>query len=270
VNPFFFGTSDKQLLGIHHPPERDEVKNGAVLLCPPFGHEYISAHGSLQHLASNLARAGFHALRFDYYGCGDSAGDIDTASLEQWVEDVGTAVQELKDTSGSRSVCIVGLRLGGLIAALAAARARAAKNNDIRAVVLWEPLVRGRDYVEQVSEFQRRWLSAMYLRPPINILDSEGPEFMGFRFPQAIQDELEAVDLTAQSGPLADDVFLVQNGEGTYFDALQGRLSSQGIRFACEVVPASPAWAGEHWQTIALPPVEVVRRIAQWISGVYE
>ena len=62
MNPFFFGTSEKQLFGVYHPPELREVSNAAVVLCPAFGHEYIAAHNSIHSLAAQLSRAGFHTL----------------------------------------------------------------------------------------------------------------------------------------------------------------------------------------------------------------
>ena len=46
------------------------------MLCYPWGSEYIYAHRSLRLLAQRRAAAGIHTLRFDYFGTGDSDGDI--------------------------------------------------------------------------------------------------------------------------------------------------------------------------------------------------
>jgi alpha-beta hydrolase superfamily lysophospholipase len=270
VNPFFFGTSDQQLLGVHHPPEQQEVRDGAVLLCPPLGHEYVAAHGSLQQLASRLARAGFHALRFDYFGTGDSAGEIGAASVEHWIRDVQTAVEELRDTSGSKQVCVVGLRLGATIAALAAARARAAGNHVIRAAVLWEPILRGQDHLDEIYQLQERWLAAMYLRSPRHLMDSARPEVMGFEWPTALQAELRAIDLADLTAAPADHVLIMQNTPGDRYQPLQQKLASFGCQAQAEHLPATIAWTGAHWQTIALPPAEVIRRISSWIVDAHK
>ena len=64
------------LFGWYHAADaggRDIV----VVLCPPMGPEYTRSHRTLRHLADRLALAGIPALRFDYHGVGDSAGDED-------------------------------------------------------------------------------------------------------------------------------------------------------------------------------------------------
>lgn len=264
MNPFFFGNSDKQLFGVHHPPEGDEVRDGAVLLCPSLGHEYIAAHGSLTQLGHHLARSGLHVLRFDFYGTGDSAGDIGDASLDQWVEDVETAAQELRDTSGARKVSVVGLRVGASIAALAGARGL-----DLFASVLWEPVVNGGEYLEGLTMLEETWLGAMYLRPPRDIEGCEGPEVMGHLMPQKILDELGGIDLLTLPARPAERVLLMQNSEGDHLAGLHRALSTSSNGVVHETVVSSEAWFGEHWATVAMPPVEVLREISQWVRSEY-
>lgn len=269
MNPFFFGSSDKQLFGVHHPPEGDEVRDGAVLLCPSLGHEYIAAHASLTQLGHHLARAGLHVLRFDFFGCGDSAGSIEEASVEQWIKDVGTALQELRDTSGSRRVSVVGLRLGAALAALAGARLRQAGGPGVFASVLWEPVVSGADYLDGLSRLEERWLGAMYLRPPRHIEGCDGPEVMGHLLPEPIRDELRKIDLQRLPSRPAEKILLLQNSEGDHLADLQTSLATSTNGVAHQVVPSSEAWFGEHWATVAMPPVAVLRGIAQWVRSAY-
>ena len=49
------------------------ARQSAIVLCQPLGHGYLRAHRAFRNLAVSLASQGFHVLRFDYYGCGDSA-----------------------------------------------------------------------------------------------------------------------------------------------------------------------------------------------------
>lgn len=269
MNPFFFGSSDKQLFGVHHPPEGTEVRDGAVLLCPSLGHEYIAAHASLTQLGQHLARHGLHVLRFDFYGCGDSAGDIEDASVDQWVEDVGTAVRELRDTSGSRRVSVVGLRLGASIAALAAAKMQRGGGPEIFASVLWEPVVSGSEYVHGLSRLEERWLGAMYLRPPRDLEGCDGPEVMGHLMPERICDELRRLDLQSLMARPAEKILLMQNNDDDHLDGLHSKLSAANNGVAHQVIPSSAAWFGEHWATVAMPPVDVLRRIAEWVRSAY-
>ena len=76
--------------------------------------------------------------------------------MEQWVEDVGTAIEELKETAGVKRVALVGLRLGGAVAAMAAER-----RTDIEGVVLWDPVVDGKAYVVEMLEGRPRVAMSM-------------------------------------------------------------------------------------------------------------
>ena len=143
MTPFFFGTGARRLFGAYTPAQ-SAIAAGtfpaaqAVVVCPPWGQEHLRAHRSLHRLASELAGAGRHVLRFDYYGTGDSGGDMLDADLEGWSNDIVTAIQELKDSAEVKRVALVGLRLGATLAAAVAARRK-----DVSALVLWDPLLSG-------------------------------------------------------------------------------------------------------------------------------
>ena len=134
----------------------------AVVICQPLGHEYIRAHRSLRNLATRLSQGGLHVLRFDYFGCGDSAGDLKDATFERWRTDVATAIDELKDMSGATRVSVVGVRFGATLALLATASRR-----DIDTAVLWDPVESGAVYIEELANLQQRWLASRpRLTPP--------------------------------------------------------------------------------------------------------
>jgi alpha-beta hydrolase superfamily lysophospholipase len=117
-----------------------------VVLCNPVGYEAMCAHRTYRHLAERLARAGFHALRFDYHGTGDSSGDDeDPDRVRAWIESIHAAVEELEAAAGVHAVALVGLRFGATLAAAAAARRR-----DVQSLVLWAPCASGRAYLREL------------------------------------------------------------------------------------------------------------------------
>jgi len=137
VNPFFFGTSERRLFGIHAPAASDAGGPRGAVLCQPWGSEYIYAHRSMRQLALRLSLSGFHTLRFDYFGSGDSAGeecDTDARGLQA---DVVTAIETLKDLAATERVTLIGLRAGANIAASTAAGSPEA----IEALALWDPIL---------------------------------------------------------------------------------------------------------------------------------
>ena len=101
----------------------------------------------------SLAGQGCHVLRFDYFGCGDSGGDGEQATIDQSLSDLSAAVEELKDTSGVPKVSLVGLRMGAMLAALTASR-----RQDIDRIVLWDPVLDGGAYLDALRELHASWL----------------------------------------------------------------------------------------------------------------
>lgn len=137
MNPLFFGSSQRRLFGVHTPGASRPGGPRAAVLCQPWGDEYVYAHRTMRQLAIRLSFAGFHTLRFDYFGTGDSAGeesDTDVAGLEA---DVVTAMETLKDLAATEKVTLVGLRAGANVAASTAAASLAATE----ALILWDPIL---------------------------------------------------------------------------------------------------------------------------------
>ena len=136
MTPFYFGEGERRLFGLYDPAMGAGAR--AVVICPPWGPDHVAAHAPLRRLALKLAEAGHHVLRFDYFGVGDSAGDIEEGDLEGWREDIEMAIEEIKSIANVQRVCLAGLRLGATLAADVAASRR-----DIDTLVLWDPVVRG-------------------------------------------------------------------------------------------------------------------------------
>ena len=200
--PLYFGTSSARLFGVYHPAESAQRRACGVVICAPFGHEYIRAHRLLRQLAVQLSRDGFHVLRFDYLGCGDSAGEPQDGTPTQWTADIATAVDELRDTAEVRRVCLVGLRLGATLAAGAAEQ-----RDDVETVVLWDPILDGGRYLEDLRLLQRSWLSD---RPGSRLFafKRQVSEVIGFPITAAMRAELEHTVLAGTPRPLRRIVVL--------------------------------------------------------------
>src|SRR4051812_49516631 len=111
----FFGSRTRALFGNSTAPSRPSREG--VVLCYPAVYEYTQSHWAFKKLQLSLSRAGLHVLRFDYYGTGDSAGELEEGTLSGWEGDIRTALEELAETSQSRALSLVGLGLGGALAA---------------------------------------------------------------------------------------------------------------------------------------------------------
>lgn len=150
--PMFFGETGRPLFGVFHPPVGASGARG-VLISGPIGHEYDRVHRMTRHLAVRLSREGFPTLRFDYTGSGDSSGEAEDGDFEVWQRDLVTAAEELRDTSGCRSIAVVGIRLGGSVAALVPEYPC-----PVDTIYLWDPVLSGSAYLENLTNQHESWL----------------------------------------------------------------------------------------------------------------
>jgi pimeloyl-ACP methyl ester carboxylesterase len=136
MTAFHFGSRQRRLFGYYEPAQANFSKVQAALLCHPMGNEQVFAYRTMRQLATRLVRAGFHVLRFDYFGTGDSYGDTGEGDLASWCDDIETAIEELKEMTGATKVDVVGLRLGANLSARVALH----RPEEINKLILWEPL----------------------------------------------------------------------------------------------------------------------------------
>jgi len=148
--PFYFESrSGKRLFGIMHSPTGESKKHGFVF-CHPLAEEKLWAHRAQVNLARKLAHEGYAVLRFDFYGEGDSAGEFEQSTVETRLEDVQGAIECLKKIDLEiREVSLFGLRFGGMIAAITAERL-----NGISSLILWEPVLEGSRYIQEMLRTQ--------------------------------------------------------------------------------------------------------------------
>ena len=133
---FHFNSAGRRLYGLHYPA-RGQPNGTGVVVCNGFGKEFEIARTALSVLCRDLAERGYSCLRFDYGGYADSAGDFEDATVASMCADIEAALGELGRRSGVGRLGLIGIRLGGTLAALVAAR-----RPDVVRLVLWEPLVR--------------------------------------------------------------------------------------------------------------------------------
>lgn len=188
INPFYFGESEK-LFGCHHYPQSLNSRSCAVVLCYPIGQEYIRSHRAFYQLAVHLSQVGFHVFRFDYFGCGDSDGDFEEGSLLQWTNDIHTAINEIQERSGVKSICLIGLRMGATLALQAASVSR-----DVKSVVLWEPVFDGKRYLEELRKLQEQ----IFGDGPNRLKQDRkrsglNEEILGFLFTAKLREEMEMI-----------------------------------------------------------------------------
>jgi uncharacterized protein len=131
----FRNLSRKLLRGMIHRPAGRAGRRGVpgVVFLHGFTGDRMEAHWMFVKCSRALARAGIASLRFDFYGSAESDGDFAEMTLQGEVNDALVAVEFLRRQRGidPRSLGLVGMSLGGAIAALIAHGAR------LQSLVMW-------------------------------------------------------------------------------------------------------------------------------------
>lgn len=243
MNSFFFGSSDHSLFGVYHPPKGRTAREHGIVLCYPLGQEYMRSHRAFRQLANLLSRRGYHVLRFDYFGTGDSMGGGDEVRVHHCLDDVGAAIEELKDNASVERISLVGLRAGATIATLAGA-GRA----DVDRIVLWDPVVDGTAY-----------LGAMLgdTQPG----EDEVVGALGFPLHPELRRELRELSLGGLREPAVERIGVLVSAELEEYRTLQQQWRNHGIRFAFECIPSGGNWNEVDNFGSALVPQELIQGI---------
>lgn len=260
MNPQFFGRADAPLYGVYLPPKATP-RDAGVVLCYPFGQEYMRAHRAFRQLALLLTKKGYHVLRFDYRGTGDSSGELESVTARDWIEDVGMAVHELQESAGVKSITVIGLRLGALIA-----NAACTGRDDIDRLIVWDPIVDG-------GEYERELLAEIAAERPTEWEPHSGNQesadggicFNGFALTGSFRETLRGLSLSAGATPKAKRTLLVVSHETPEFSKVklhwQQHPDSQYLH-----MPAPHDWNYvDNFGGILLPQ-PVIQAIVNWMD----
>lgn len=208
-------------------------------------------------LADMLAAKGCDVLRFDYSGTGDSGGDAATTSFADWESDIETAMDELKDTTGVSRVALVGLRLGGTLAARVADRRR----RDVSALVLWDPVTSGDAYLQELlgtAEAKEHPAERPVRRPEAL---GGGYEFLGFVLTESSIRELSSIRLTAPAAGWPNRTHIVASQGPEYERQVQALAATPSAPATVAAIPARPPWTEIEQIMAGEVPVQVMGHI---------
>jgi uncharacterized protein len=256
---FFFGPPSRKLFGCHHPPRAGRNHPHGVIVCHAVGHEYALCSRALRQLADLLARAGFHALRFDFSGSGDSNGDWEENSVPRWLGDISLAIEELKRRTNLEKVCLMGCRLGATLALMAAAT-----RDDIESLILWSPVWSGREFCKQLRAWHRDVVRRSHVIAATNGAPENGAELLGFVFPYNTMADLERLDVSDLELKSARHVLVMEEDRETRNQ--EKKLRSGGAVVDRRLTPTAMNWKWVEILTGVLVPRQTLEAMVSWLS----
>lgn len=192
------------------------TRRRGVVLCGTFGFEQMCAYRAWRELAQLIAEAGCPTLRIDYPGQGDSS-DAGAEDADAWIGAIRGGIEILRG-AGAEEIVLVGLRLGGTLAALAA------QAGGVDRLVLLAPFATGKAYLREMA-LQSRMIDILPDRTPL--AQRPGSLMVGsFHLGPDALAALGRIDLLAQAREPVPDVLLL----GAAGDRLAAHFRSLGSR----------------------------------------
>jgi pimeloyl-ACP methyl ester carboxylesterase len=252
VNPFYLDG----MFALFHPGGTGTP----VLLCPPFGWEDMTSYRGRRDWAEHLAAAGHPVLRIDLPGTGDSAGGPrDPELLRAWTDAVDAATRWLRAETGAGRVAVIGIGLGGLVAAHAIAHG--ARVEDL---VLWGVPARGRTLTREIRAFARLEASRLTAQGARDAarLPEGGLAAAGYLVTAETRAAIDAVDLTAPGDDRPERVLLLDR-DGVADRDLAAAYAGADLSVA----------SGRGYAEMVLgdmqavrPPAQVFAKVADWLA----
>ncbi len=245
-------------------PSGELDREECVLICNPFGQEAIRCHRLLKVLADRLARSGFHVMRFDYFGTGDSDGDDIDDDLASWIDDVCNADHELRVRSRCARISWFGLRLGASVAATASSKVGVAPQR----LVLWDPIVYGAEYLDEIvaanaaageGNYGPRWLCELRLREMVT--REATMAVLGFPLGPTLREQLRAISPNDFTDTRAARITILNARTPEYLNEFRRMLAARAVDINIRPISSDIVWASNEAMNSAIVPADVLQEI---------
>lgn len=173
---------------------------GHIVYIPPFGEEMNRCRAHVAQQARDFAASGYYCTLLDFYGTGDSEGELKEASLACWRNNISLTLQTLT-AEAPAPVTLWGTRLGAIVAA------DYIDSGDIEVteLLLWQPVTSGKRYVTQL--LRQRVASLVNSGQPAEttaeirakIAAGEDVEISGYIVGEALLSDIENASFGAQA-----------------------------------------------------------------------
>lgn len=189
----FIGTEHPAFLVQHRP---EYAPRGHVVYLPPLAEEMNRCRAIVGEQARWFASRGLTASILDFYGTGDSPGDLTDASLGKWHTNIDNLIDSLSEAS-TAPIVLWGCRLGGLIA-LDYLRRHPGR---VDTLLLWQPVTSGKACVSQLlrhrsaGQMDRGAEAETKAEMRAKLSAGENLEVAGYTFGGELTTDLDAIDV---------------------------------------------------------------------------
>jgi pimeloyl-ACP methyl ester carboxylesterase len=174
--PFYFQSNEKEIFALLGTPGGSMDLREGVILCAPAPFELKKFHWTMRQIALSLQSSGYHTLRFDYFGSGDSEGESRAFNLEDSRANIQDAVRYLKNSGHVRRITLVGVRLGCPLALAACEVER------VKRIVLIDPVYNGQAYLTEIQTMHQNLVAFHKIKIPTLAEGDPKTQRLGFPY----------------------------------------------------------------------------------------
>lgn len=220
-----------------------------IVFAPPFGEEMNRCRSLVATQARSFARAGYSCTLVDFYGTGDSEGQLRDASLAVWESNVREVIETVQ-LDCPAPVILWGLRLGGLLA-LHFSMLPGLRPRDI---ILWQPVSSASLYITQVLRQRVASLMVRDLPPETTkeirhrLAEGEDVEVSGYTLSGTLVEQIESIDVSGMSRLCEGTIYWLEHvtepgkeiglASRKFVDQLSQQGNSVDVRTFCD----PPIW----------------------------
>ncbi|MBT1064852.1 hypothetical protein KJY73_14765 [Bowmanella sp. Y26] len=143
ISGHFVPTTDGYLFATQFGP----MSKHAILILPPLFEEMNLSRAVIAKQAQVLASRGMGCVLMDYYGTGDSEGELSEGCALRWREDV-VAVGQWMMAQGMETLTLWGVRFGALLQL--DGQTELVKQLPVTRQLVWKPITSGKTLVNQL------------------------------------------------------------------------------------------------------------------------
>lgn len=255
MESFYTGSGDDKLYTVYHAPTKFRAGNIGIVMCYPLGQEFIRSHKAYVRLANRLGDEGFHVIRFDFYGCGDSYGDLELATVTKWVEDIRRVLSDFNQALGLGGVYLLGTRFGATLALMYSSIF------EVDGLVLIAPILDGAEYIKEIKRGHEKWLDEAFARP--SVINKE-TEISGFYFPDNLIAEIKSISLGDLLFKVGRSGLVLESNDKS-FKSLS--TLPKEIKFSFLSIINDNFWIkNKDLENVSLVPIEDIDAICDWMN----
>jgi exosortase A-associated hydrolase 2 len=253
---------------VHAVAPRSAGGGDVVVMLPPLFEELNKSRRMYALQARSFASRGLIAILPDLHGIGDSEGDISTASLQIWRQDLDNVMQWIGESEKPQRIHVFGLRSAALFFGMIDSTV-----SPIASWILWSPIERGsrlvRDLFRQALIVARNRGDASITSKGLRERASAQGyiEISGYRLSADLLGQLENLSVPESVPPAVGvhwfDVRAGLNpGAGVREPASVGRWRDAGCEVDYRLCEGPPFWQTAEISTVAKLVEETTDAIA--------